>query len=121
MKCSKRIPRSVRLTEEEKDEVFDKTDGACYWCGEQLLRGRYGKLEKNAWEPDHIVPQSKGGEDDVSNLVPSCPGCNRSRQDTDAEDFDKEWENDSVVGEVYKLTPVGHRGAGLYKQHRQEK
>lgn len=39
----------------------------CVYCG-QL-----------ATTMDHIVPVSKGGSNDLSNLVPACSGCNASK------------------------------------------
>lgn len=103
------------LTEGELDFVWERTEGACYWCGEKHARGRPGR---RTWDADHLKPRSKGGEDDVSNLVVACPECNRSRRDQDADDFDEKWENDSVVGQMYDLTPMGHRSVGLFNQHR---
>jgi 5-methylcytosine-specific restriction endonuclease McrA len=32
---------------------------------------------------DHIIPISKGGSDELSNLLPACHQCNSTRQDRD--------------------------------------
>jgi 5-methylcytosine-specific restriction endonuclease McrA len=111
----------MRLSEEEKDQVFEQSAGVCHWCGAELDRDRYGRLGDGAWEADHDFTRKSGGSDDVDNLWASCPGCNRSRRDRASQDFEGEWESDSIVGEVYKLTPVDHRSVGLHQQHRRRK
>jgi 5-methylcytosine-specific restriction endonuclease McrA len=42
----------------------------CYWCGKPL-NGEY--------HVDHRIPLSKGGKNDPSNIVISCPHCNLSK------------------------------------------
>lgn len=37
--------------------------------------------ERQATEVDHIVPKSKGGSDDPSNLQAACDPCNRAKSD----------------------------------------
>jgi hypothetical protein len=46
--------------------------------GSPLCHWGCGNLATTA---DHLLPKSKGGTDDVSNLVPSCGHCNYSRKD----------------------------------------
>ena len=43
-------------------------------------------------EVDHIVPFSKGGGDDISNLTTSCRRCNRSKKDMTVEQFTKKYK-----------------------------
>lgn len=50
----------------DKDQLA-KQSARCFWCG-RPLNGRAHR--------DHIVPLAGGGENDVSNLVMSCPECN---------------------------------------------
>jgi 5-methylcytosine-specific restriction endonuclease McrA len=42
-------------------------------------RCAYCNKSNNALEPDHVIPLSKYGSNDISNIVPACPSCNRSK------------------------------------------
>lgn len=42
----------------------------CWWCGKSC------EAEHHA---DHLVPLSRGGHNDISNIVISCPHCNLSK------------------------------------------
>jgi 5-methylcytosine-specific restriction endonuclease McrA len=57
--------------------LLEKFGRRCVYCG----RG------ETAFEIDHVVPRSRGGSDRVSNLVLSCPGCNRAKGDRTAAEF----------------------------------
>lgn len=50
-------PEICRMREEED----------CFYCG------------NTGGAIDHLVPRSKGGSDDISNLVPCCKSCNSSK------------------------------------------
>lgn len=49
--------------------VWDTTGGKCWYCGIQTNPFRDFTI-------DHVVPVSKGGSDDLANLVPCCRSCN---------------------------------------------
>ncbi len=57
-------------TEEEWRARLDDWHGLCAYC-----------LAAKATERDHVVPISRGGSDDIENIVPSCLPCNRGKQD----------------------------------------
>lgn len=59
--------------------VLSRAQGRCELCG-------ISKDEK-ALDVDHIVPRSKGGADDISNLQALCYTCNRQKRNTDNTDF----------------------------------
>lgn len=50
--------------------LVDEYDGRCAYCGSA------GKMTR-----DHVVPLSRGGSDDIDNIVPACPTCNSSKGD----------------------------------------
>jgi 5-methylcytosine-specific restriction endonuclease McrA len=55
------------------DQLIDqkkRQKNRCYWCGDKL-----GK----EWHADHVFPLSRGGTNDISNIVIACPNCNLSK------------------------------------------
>lgn len=55
----------------ELDESIALFNGECAYCGDEYM------------EMDHIVPVVKGGNIDISNLVPVCRKCNQSKGSSD--------------------------------------
>jgi len=61
--------------------VYDKTEGYCKYCCKKINFKNYGNPDAvGAWEIDHWTPVSRGGSDDIENLVPTCIYCNRRKQ-----------------------------------------
>jgi len=56
-------------------EVFDRDNGCCRYCGEDLLLSisRYRSAEV-----DHLLPVEHSDRDAVEHLVLSCGPCNKS-------------------------------------------
>jgi hypothetical protein len=61
-------------------------------CGAVIDRAKYGNTEETGtgWEIDHIIPVSRGGADDLSNLQPL------------------QWQNNRRKGDDYPLTPAAY-------------
>ena len=74
-------PEVSRTSTEEwtqlRNVVFKRDAYTCRYCGKQG-----GKLEC-----DHVTPASRGGSDDISNLVTACRKCNRSKRDKTPEEW----------------------------------
>lgn len=65
-----------------RSEVFERDDYTCRYCGDRGV----------TLECDHVVPISKGGTNELGNLVTACAPCNRSKRDKALE----EWAGRSV-------------------------
>jgi hypothetical protein len=61
---AQRIPDSIR------EQIAERAGNRCQYCltSERII----GPL----LEIDHVLPQSRGGTDDLGNLVLACPHCN---------------------------------------------
>lgn len=54
--------------QQNRARVLAMSDGLCGWsCG------------RAATTADHVIPLSRGGTNDLENLMPSCAPCNSSR------------------------------------------
>lgn len=56
------------IAKTKKQAIFARYGGLCAYCGKPMQR-------KNM-TVDHLVPQSRGGGNNIENLMPSCRSCN---------------------------------------------
>jgi len=54
---------------QDVENIIKKQKGLCFWCNVKL----------NKIHMDHYIPLKRGGSNDASNLVASCPKCNQSK------------------------------------------
>lgn len=59
-----------RFTKAEALQRFEQQGGRCYYCGCIL----------EVYHLDHVVPLSRGGSNDISNIVCACVSCNLSKR-----------------------------------------
>lgn len=72
--------RKPRVVSKRRREVFEKSDGQCFYCGKVLaLDGR--------WHIEHQMPRALMGPDDLVNLVAACAPCNLAKGDKTALEF----------------------------------
>lgn len=70
--------------EKVREQVWSVTDGKCFYCEVELVRGPEAMStvdRTNVFHVDHLVPKSAGGPDHLTNYVPSCQTCNISKSD----------------------------------------
>lgn len=60
-------------------EIIKRARGRCEACGVSN--------QERALQVDHIVPRTKGGSNDLSNLQALCSACNAQKHDRDLTDF----------------------------------
>lgn len=68
------------IRQEKRLAIYLRDGCACAWCGAKVEAGTQLTL-------DHVVPHSKGGSNDASNLVTACKPCNDSRGARNATKF----------------------------------
>ncbi len=72
--CRQRLARKAkaagRFTVIEFRTEIRRQSGRCFWCSRPL--------EENV-VADHIIPLSRGGSDNISNIAATCPDCNLSK------------------------------------------
>lgn len=66
------------LTKKIRFEVFKRDKFTCQYCGKSA--------PDVILHIDHIVPVAKGGDNDITNLVTSCQGCNSGKKDRSLDD-----------------------------------
>ncbi len=67
------------LIPSHRQRIFDKTEGQCFYCGNNLNISNF--------HIDHKIPRSKEGSNREDNLVPSCPPCNMRKGALSADEF----------------------------------
>ena len=60
-----------------RSTVFERDDYTCQYCG---VRGV-------SLQCDHVIPVSRGGSNELSNLVAACAKCNLSKHDKTPEEW----------------------------------
>lgn len=71
--------KRIILSKEQRQRVYNKTDGLCHVCGT--------KLEIDNFQADHVKPFSGGGHNIVDNFLPACSHCNNYRWDYSPEEI----------------------------------
>jgi hypothetical protein len=62
---------------EIKNKAFKRDNFTCVYCG------KVGGL----LEGDHAIPVSRGGDDNLNNIVTACRTCNRQKRNKQVEEF----------------------------------
>lgn len=82
----------MRLTKQQRKYLHDKYKGHCSYCGCELHEN---------WHADHLIPIVRNEDgtcenpenDNIDNLVPSCPSCNMMKNSFTLEQFRENIQN----------------------------
>lgn len=84
----------MKLKKAQREALFEKFGGKCAYCGCELQKGFHADHVEpiyRGWEEHHFHSgKIKRGKDDVENLVPACPRCNRWKLTWTVEQFRNE-------------------------------
>ena len=112
---------SLGFDDETVNDVYEKTDGYCYYCGKRLSLKNHGRFgNRGAWEIDHSNPKSKGGTDYLRNLVPACVACNRNKSARRGSSYKRNFEPKTLGGRLVQQFGLsdGFMGASRRKADR---
>ena len=75
---SKRLERrDVKYLSTLRNQIYLRDNYTCKYC----------KIAGGILEIDHVIPYSKGGSNEIENLVTACRKCNRQKKDKSVEEF----------------------------------
>lgn len=66
------MEKRKRLSKQEKQQVLQKTDHHCAYCGVEL--------GFDGFQVDHVLPLRLGGKDEIENMLPACRSCNHYKR-----------------------------------------
>lgn len=66
------------ITTKTRFEIFKRDSFTCQYCGRSA--------PEIVLQVDHIMPVSKGGDNDITNLITSCDKCNAGKSDRELSD-----------------------------------
>jgi hypothetical protein len=61
------------ISAQDRTVVAERARYCCEYCLSQL------KFSIDSFSVEHIIPRSRGGSDDLSNLALACQGCNNAK------------------------------------------
>jgi 5-methylcytosine-specific restriction endonuclease McrA len=64
-------------TAEQLRYLLKRQRNRCHYCKSKLIE----------WHQEHRIPLSRGGTDNIENIVISCPPCNWRKRDKTEEEF----------------------------------
>lgn len=77
----KYVKQNIQKVPLTRENVYRRDNYECVYCGSSHIK---------SLTLDHVIPQSKGGENAWDNLVTACRSCNSEKADLTLEEYGKE-------------------------------
>jgi 5-methylcytosine-specific restriction endonuclease McrA len=104
-------------------ETINLLEGLCYYCAKEMIFEKGCSPDKATI--DHMLPITRGGTNDASNLVPACHACNSKKGIMTSEEYldkkndaatisstgennEEEKEDQEKAREVFKVICLNH-------------
>ncbi|MCV4270952.1 HNH endonuclease [Pseudomonas capsici] len=71
------LPRATYFPVWVDNLIIHRERGLCHYCGHPAA---LASLPNQTYDIDHMVPIARGGTNDATNLVLSCPACNNKKR-----------------------------------------
>jgi len=104
-----------QLTQSTREDVFEEKGEACYFC--EKAREQHKEERGRDLDIHHILPSSKGGSDEVENLIPVCIKCHRRLESTQGDALSRVADR-QIEG---RLTPLRERNRQLKRELKEER
>jgi hypothetical protein len=89
------------LSQNKRKSVFEEKGGSCAFCG--VTRQQHKDDCGRDLDLHHIIPERKGGEDSVENLLPVCRDCHQTLEKTQGKALGRIAEMETDQNELEKL------------------
>lgn len=77
----KYVKQNIQKVPLTRENIYKRDNYECVYCGSSYVK---------SLTLDHVIPQSKGGENAWDNLVTACRTCNSEKADLTLEEYGKE-------------------------------
>ncbi len=74
----------MAISKKTREAVYRKYDGHCAYCGREIA---YKDMQVDHYQPLRAWKAEDAGNDDISNLMPSCRMCNHYKRANSLETF----------------------------------
>jgi 5-methylcytosine-specific restriction endonuclease McrA len=87
-------PNRKNISKNVRRILYQINDGHCHYCGREF--------GKDVWrEIDHIVPVSKGGNNEIENMVVCCQNCNAKKLNFALDEYRKRLEDKCNINIIF--------------------
>ncbi|MFB6263551.1 MAG: HNH endonuclease, partial [Bradymonadaceae bacterium] len=105
LRLKRRVEVPRRRVQFSRRNVYRRDGFCCQYCGRQL------PVEQLTF--DHVVPQSRGGPTNWTNIVTSCAPCNRRKADRTPDEADMTLDSDPERPQWWPFT----EGSDNFEKH----